>query len=105
MSTRRINGSTSLKSSKSVRISLMENGIAENYIKYCKFENFVNIEEIGAGVFSQVYRANRRHFSGFIALKSFFNFNKITIEEIIREVFITLCLTYFFFYFDVDLYL
>jgi hypothetical protein len=100
MSTRRIKSTKSSNSSKSVRISLMEHGISENYIKYCKFDSFINTEEIGAGVFSKVYRANRRHFNGFVALKSFFNLNKVTIEEIVREVIIiSMFSLYFLLYF------
>jgi hypothetical protein len=64
----------------------IEEGISKKYLKYYDYELFSNIQEIGSGGFGQVYRANlkNRH----LALKSFYNLNKATAKEIVKEVII-----------------
>ena len=64
----------------------IEEAIDKKYIKYYEFENFKNIQEIGSGAFGKVFRANWKHFQHYLALKSFFNLNNITMKEIVREV-------------------
>jgi len=64
----------------------IEVAIKNEYLKYYEFKNFSNIKEIGSGGFGKVYRANWKNFGNYLALKSFFNFNNITLKEIVREV-------------------
>ena len=64
----------------------IEEAIAKEYLKYYDYKNFSNIQEIGSGRFGKVYRANWKNFENYIALKSFFNLNNVTVKEIVREV-------------------
>ncbi|CAB5345872.1 unnamed protein product [Rhizophagus irregularis] len=47
---------------------------------------FQNIQEIGAGSFGKVYRTKWRNSDQYLALKSFFNLDNITIKELIHEL-------------------
>ena len=69
-------------------INWIEEAIAKEYLKHYEFKNFSNIKEIGSGGFGKVYRANWKNFRNYLVLKSFFNFNNITIKEIVSEVLI-----------------
>jgi hypothetical protein len=64
----------------------IEEAIIKKHIKYYEYENFKNIQEIGCGAFGKVFRANWKNFDNYLALKSFFNLNKITLKEIVHEV-------------------
>jgi hypothetical protein len=68
-------------------ISWIEESIAKKQIKYYDYKHFNNIQEIGFGSLSKVYRANLKnsHTTSYLALKSFFNFN-VTFKEIVNEV-------------------
>jgi hypothetical protein len=67
-------------------INWIEDAINRKHIKYYKFEDFSDIQEIGAGAFGKVFRANRKMSKQYFALKSFFNLNNATVKKIIREV-------------------
>ena len=67
-------------------ISWIEEAIDKKHIKYYEYENFKNIQEIGSGAFGKVFRANWKNFEHYLALKSFFNLNSVTIKEIVSEV-------------------
>jgi hypothetical protein len=67
-------------------INWIEEAINKNYIKYYKYESFKNIKEIGSGVFRKVFCANWKSSNKYLALRSFFNFNSITLKEIVNEV-------------------
>ena len=67
-------------------INWIEEAIVEKYFKYYKPEYFSNIQEVGSGSFGKVFRANWKKFQQYLALKSFFNLNSITVKEIVREV-------------------
>src|SRR6266498_1612671 len=67
-------------------INLIENAISERYIKYYKFEEFSKIQEIGVDACGKFYRAYRKNSNRYVTLKSFFNFNNVTVNEIINEV-------------------
>ena len=69
-------------------IDWIEAAIKNEHLKYYELKNFSNIEEIGSGGFGKVYRANWKNFRNYFALKSFFNFNNVTIKEIVMEVLI-----------------
>jgi hypothetical protein len=66
-------------------INWIEEAIYKKYIKYYEYENFKNIQVIGSGSFGRVFRANWYSYS-YLALKSFFNLDKITLKEIVNEV-------------------
>ncbi len=67
-------------------ISWIEEAIDKKHIKYYEYENFKNIKEVGSGAFGKVFRANWKNFEHYLALKSFFNLNSITVKEIVNEV-------------------
>ncbi len=69
-------------------INWIEEAIAKEYLKYYEYKYFSNIKEIGSGGFGKVYRANWKNFGNYLVLKSFFNFNNVTIKEIVTEVLI-----------------
>jgi hypothetical protein len=67
-------------------INWIEEAIDKEHLKYYEYKEFNNIQEIGAGVFGKVYRANWKNLNKQFALKSFYNLNNVTIKEIISEV-------------------
>ncbi|UZO03577.1 uncharacterized protein OCT59_023981 [Rhizophagus irregularis] len=67
-------------------IDWIEEAIAKKHIKYYDYKHFNNIQEIGSGGFGKVYRANWKSLRNHLALKSFFNFNNITVKEIVNEL-------------------
>jgi serine/threonine protein kinase len=67
-------------------VNQVEEAISKKYIKFYEYEHFKNIQEIGAGNFGKVYRAKWRNSDQYLALKSFFNLDDITIKELIHEV-------------------
>jgi hypothetical protein len=67
-------------------INWIEDAISKNYLKYFEYNHFNNIQEIGFGSFGKVYRANWKDFHNHLVLKSFSNFNNITIKDIVNEV-------------------
>jgi len=60
-------------------------GIAKDYINYHDYNEFQNIQQIGFGAFSKVYRATWENSDTVIALKSFES-NKCVIKEVVNEV-------------------
>ncbi|PKK76930.1 kinase-like protein [Rhizophagus irregularis] len=66
-------------------INWIEEAISKKHNKYYEFEIFKNIQEIGSGAFGKVFRANWKNFDNYLALKSFYNLNKITLKEIVHE--------------------
>ena len=69
-------------------INWIEEAISRKHFKYYEYEHFSNIQEIGRGSFGKVYRVNWKHSHTYLALKSFFNLNGITVKEIVNEVII-----------------
>ncbi|GBC06009.1 hypothetical protein RclHR1_06550013 [Rhizophagus clarus] len=67
-------------------INWIEEAIVKEHLKYYEYNQFTNVQEIGAGVFGKVYRANWKNLKKQFALKSFFNLNSATIKEIVREL-------------------
>jgi len=68
-------------------ISWIEEAIDKEHLNYYEYNHFSNFQEIGAGGFGKVYRANWKGLEKYFALKSFFNLDNITVKEIVREVF------------------
>ncbi|GBC21990.2 kinase-like domain-containing protein [Rhizophagus irregularis DAOM 181602=DAOM 197198] len=67
-------------------INWIEEAIDKKHIKNYEYENFKNIQEIGSGAFGKVFRANWKSFDHYLALKSFYDLNKITLKEIVNEI-------------------
>ncbi|GBC10193.1 hypothetical protein RclHR1_09420001 [Rhizophagus clarus] len=67
-------------------INWIEEAVAKKHLEYYKYNQFINVQEIGAGTFGKVYRAIWKNLGKFIALKSFFNLNNVTLKEIICEL-------------------
>ncbi|POG64543.1 kinase-like domain-containing protein [Rhizophagus irregularis DAOM 181602=DAOM 197198] len=67
-------------------INWIEEAIIKQHIKYYEYENFKNIQEVGSGAFGKVFRANWKNFGHYLALKSFYNLNDITLKEIVNEL-------------------
>ncbi|CAB4395977.1 unnamed protein product [Rhizophagus irregularis] len=67
-------------------INWIEETIDKNQLKYYKYDEFNNFQEIGTGGFGKVYRANWKNLDKYFALKSFFNLNNLTVKEIVREL-------------------
>jgi hypothetical protein len=67
-------------------INWLEKSISEERIKYYPYEEFKDIEQIGSGSFGSVVRAAWKNTDRFFALKSFFKYDKITLNEIVNEV-------------------
>ncbi|GBC22139.1 uncharacterized protein OCT59_024012 [Rhizophagus irregularis] len=63
----------------------IEESIVKKRIKYYDHKHFNNIQEIGFGNFERVYRANWKNSHGFLALKSFINFD-ITDKGIVNKL-------------------
>jgi hypothetical protein len=64
---------------------LIEETISEGYIKFYDYKNFYNIEKIEKSNPREIYRANMKNSEKYFTLKSF-DFDDITIKEIIHEV-------------------
>jgi hypothetical protein len=69
-------------------INWIEESISKNQIKYYDYKHFNNIQKIGFGSFGKVSRANWKTSRNYLALKSFFVNNDVTIKEIVNEVII-----------------
>ncbi|GBB99019.1 hypothetical protein RclHR1_00340010 [Rhizophagus clarus] len=67
-------------------INWIEEVIIKEHLTYYEYNQFNNIQEIGTGSFSRVYRANCKNLEKIFALKSFFNFENITMKEIVHEL-------------------
>ena len=64
----------------------IEEAISKKHIKHYDYRYFNNIQEIGMGGFGKVYRANWKDSEQYLALKSFLNFDNITVKELVHEV-------------------
>ncbi|POG65708.1 uncharacterized protein OCT59_024379 [Rhizophagus irregularis] len=67
-------------------INWIEEAIDKEHLNYYEYNQFTDIQEIGAGGFGRVYRANWKNTKKQLALKSFFNLNNITMKEIVCEL-------------------
>ncbi|RGB34459.1 kinase-like domain-containing protein [Rhizophagus diaphanus] len=75
-----------IDNSTSTNNEWIEEAIKKNYFKYYDFKNFNNLQEIGSGGFGKVFRANWKKTEQYMALKSFFKLDNVTVEEIKREL-------------------
>ncbi|CAB4395991.1 unnamed protein product [Rhizophagus irregularis] len=67
-------------------INWIEEAVDKEHLNYYEYNQFTVIQEIGAGGFGKVYRANWKNTKKQLALKSFFNLNNITMKEIVCEL-------------------
>ncbi|EXX76365.1 Rad53p [Rhizophagus irregularis DAOM 197198w] len=67
-------------------INWIEETIANKHIKYYEYKYFSEIQEIGIGGFAKVYRARWKMTGKYFALKTFYNFEKISVKEIVNEI-------------------
>ena len=73
-------------------INWIEEAIAKDYFKYYEYKHFSNIQEIGSGGFSKVYRANWKNSEQYFALKSFKKLDDAAVKEIVGEVNYEICI-------------
>jgi hypothetical protein len=66
------------------KINWVEEAISKKHIKYYDYKHFSNIQEIGFS--GKVYRANWKNSKQYFALKTFLNFDEITVKELVHEV-------------------
>jgi serine/threonine protein kinase len=70
-------------------VNWLETSITEEYIKSYEYSDFEKIKPLGSGAFGKVTLVNRKNTSRYFALKTFNN-DKLTLEEIVKEVYIIL---------------
>ena len=84
-------------------IDWIEEAIDKEHLKYYEYKQFSNLQQIGAGGFGNVYRANWQNLEQCLALKSFFTLDNITVKEIVREVILNNIYTMHFLVYDFSL--
>ena len=67
-------------------VQWIKDGVDKEYINYHNYDEFKNVECIGAGGFGKVYRANWESSDVVVALKSLKNGTNF-MKEIINEVY------------------
>ncbi|CAB4388087.1 unnamed protein product [Rhizophagus irregularis] len=68
-------------------INWIEEAIFKKHLKFYEYKKFSNFQQISVGSIGKVYCANYdKNLEKQFAIKSFFNFNNITLKEIIREL-------------------
>jgi serine/threonine protein kinase len=67
-------------------IDWIDQSIIKKHIKYFEYHDFKNLEEIGSGEFSKVYRANWKQNEKYLALKSFSLDNDNVVKKVVNEV-------------------
>src|SRR5947208_1851227 len=72
-------------------IDWIEESLSKKHIKYYDYKYFKDIKEIGSGNFGKVHRATWKNSCQYLALKSFYNLDIITIKELVHEVIINKC--------------
>ncbi|RGB25992.1 kinase-like domain-containing protein [Rhizophagus diaphanus] len=70
-------------------INWLERSITEEHIELYEYSDFKNIQLIGSGAYGNVYRVNLKNSNRIFALKSF-NYEKQTLNEVVKEVHIIL---------------
>ena len=63
----------------------VKKAVTENYIKYYEYSEFTNMKEINHGSVGNVFRASWKGTDTLLVVKSSY---KLTIKEIVNEVFI-----------------
>ena len=73
-------------------IKWIDIGITGGYINYHNYNKFKNIQRIGFGAFSNIYRATWENSDTIVALKSF-EIDNCIMKEIVNEVAIYIYMT------------
>src|ERR1051325_11618553 len=66
-------------------VDWVEKAVTENYIKYYNYSEFTNMKEINNGSVGSIFRANWQGTDTLLVIKSSY---KLTVKEIVNEVFI-----------------
>ena len=66
-------------------IDWIENAISKNYVNYYDDSEFTNMKEINNGSVGSIFRANWKGTDTLLVIKSSY---KLTVKEIVNEVFI-----------------
>ena len=66
-------------------VDWIEKALTENYIKYYEYSKFTNMKEINNGSVGSIFRANWKGTDTLLVIKSSY---KLTVKEIVNEVFI-----------------
>ncbi|GBC06598.1 hypothetical protein RclHR1_06950004 [Rhizophagus clarus] len=66
-------------------INWLNNSISEGHIKYYKYSDFTNIQQIGKGAYGNVVRVNWKNSHRLFAIKSFKN-DEQTLTEVVKEL-------------------
>ena len=72
-------------------VDWVEKAITENYIKYYNYSDFTNMKEINNGSVGNIFRASWKGTDTLLVVKSSY---KLTVKEIVNEVFIVINLKY-----------
>ena len=72
-------------------VDWIEKAITENYIKYYNYDEFTNMKEINNGSVGNIFQASWKGTDTLLVVKSSY---KLTIKEIVNEVFIVINLKY-----------
>ena len=68
-----------------VCVDWIEKAVTENYIKYYNYSEFTNMKEINNGSVGNIFRASWKGTETLLVVKSSY---KLTVKEIVNEVFI-----------------
>ena len=66
-------------------VDWIEKAVTENYIKYYNYAEFTNMKEINNGSVGNIFRASWKGTDTLLVVKSSY---KLTVKEIINEVFL-----------------
>ena len=66
-------------------VDWVEKALTENYIKYYDYSEFTSMKEINNGSVGSIFRANWKGTDTLLVIKSSY---KLTVKEIVNEVFI-----------------
>ena len=72
-------------------VDWIEKAVTENYIKYYNYAEFTNMKEINNGSVGNIFRASWKGTGTLLVVKSSY---KLTVKEIVNEVFIVINLKY-----------
>src|SRR5947207_15984996 len=72
-------------------VDWVEKAVTENYIKYYNYTEFTNMKEINNGSVGNIFQASWKGTDTLLVVKSSY---KLTVKEIVNEVFIIINLKY-----------
>ena len=72
-------------------VDWIEKAVTENYIKYYNYTEFTNMKEINNGSVGNIFQASWKGTDTLLVVKSSY---KLTVKEIVNEVFMVINLKY-----------